>query len=322
MTTVGKVAGVLCVVLVSIYGAVGAIKTHLLEAEQQEKTLADLILKQQVQEQLAAAAVLVEEELEAQNLVIDQAEVELKPSTIVEPEPEPEIEEVEAPVEDEPVVEELPEMVEETQTPAVPTVTYMALPAVESIDDVEGFLIAHYFLNGYDYVTAETDATLRAEKEVAYALECCVVDTIEDMMGLVDAISNLDLIQTQTIYAEMVAQQTAVRETYGYLEIDPTFGAVYQATDDYFVQGVALAEMAVNLLTDVQNSTNALLAFSTLTTRVNTDLMPQLDVTLEAVLTMKEHTNAIYLQNASVTLITKDDARTLIGALETMLVSW
>ncbi|WP_409969531.1 hypothetical protein RFF05_06365 [Bengtsoniella intestinalis] len=193
---------------------------------------------------------------------------------------------------------------------------------LEQIDDVEGYLIAHYFLNGYDYAAAEADPTLKAEKELACAMEAYVIDTVETLTGLTDVLSSLDLVQTQAIHTEMLALQSEFQATYGDLAGDAKFGAIYDATDNYFTQATALTAIAVTLLSDMTASTNSILALSVLFKEVDNQLYPQIDVVLDAVFTMKELTNAIYLQNTNATMISKEDAQILVAELETVMLTW
>ncbi|WP_409969530.1 hypothetical protein RFF05_06360 [Bengtsoniella intestinalis] len=95
MKTLLKLGLVAVVTALCLYLSIGAIQSHLRLATEQERSLADLLAQQQLQSQLAAASAIVEQESEAQNLVIEQAEVELKEPTI-EPEPavETDVEEV------------------------------------------------------------------------------------------------------------------------------------------------------------------------------------------------------------------------------------
>lgn len=319
MKTLFKLSAVALVTACCLYLSIGAIQGRLLTATEQEQSLADLLLQQQMQEQLAAAAAMVETQVETQNLVIEAEQVELKEPTIdPAPEVEPTVEEADSTPEAEP---DSPST-QTTTDSDTPTITYTEAMDLSQIDDVEGYLIAHYFLNGYDYAAAETDPALQAEKELACAIEAYVIDTIGTLTGLTDVLSSFDLAQTQAVHDDMTALHDAFQADYGYLADDLTFGAIYAATDDYFVQATALTQLAVNLLTDFQTSTNSFLALSVLMNALDSQLYPQIDVVLDAVFTMKELTNAIYLQNTSATMLTKEDARILVAELETVMLTW
>lgn len=317
MKTMISVLLVAVVAAGSLWVSTNAIQTHLREASEQEKTLADLLVQQQMKDQLAAAAEKVAQEVETQNLVIDQAEVTLKEP---DPIPEPEVEEVLAEVAEVPTQEESAQE-EFIQAPdTVPT--YIEPLDLAQIDDVEGYLIANYFLNGYDYAAAETDPERKAQKELACAMEAYTIDTIDELMGLMDAMSALDLTQTQAIYEAMVAGKTDFQTAYGYLDGDETFGGIYTAVVKYFDQAIALAELSVGLLEQMKASTNALLGLSTLMKAVDAQLMPQVDAVLNAVFDMKELTNAIYLQGTDGVILTKEDARALVEDMEGLFLTW
>lgn len=325
MRTLWKSLALVLLTVVSMQVSISHIQSYLATATAKEKTMAELLVQQQMQAQLDAAAKEVEAELEELDLVIEQQEVTIKPPVVeveLQPEPEP---------------ESAPEVEEETPTPEVavevePTQeepatveelpAYLAPKPLEEIDDVEGYLIEAYFLNGYDYAEMETDPTLKAQKELACAMENYTIDTIDGLVGLTDVLSNLDKTQALAILAEMVSLQETFQETYSYLEPDAQFGPIYQATMAYFDQAIVLCNIAVSLLEDVEASTNVFLALSMLLKAVDTDLMPQVDVVLDCVFEMKELTNAVYLQGCDEAVLTKEDAKALVQELETMIFTW
>ncbi len=321
MKTIWSIVLVAAVAVGSLWISIDAIQTHLLEASEQEKTLAELLVQQQMKEQLAAAAQQVAQAVEDENLVIEQAEVTIK-DPVIEPAVEPEVEsEVEQTLAQE-TLETQDLGASEVEQGATTEPTYLAPLDVSEIEDVEGYLIANYFLNGYDYAEAETDPTLKAQKELACAMEAYAVDTIDELTGLSNVMSSMELTQAQEIYNAMVAGKAEFQEAYGYLEQDATFGPIYSAIVNYFDQAIALAALAVSLLEQVKASTNALLALSTLLKAVDAQLMPQIDEVLNAVFEMKELTNAVYLQGTDGVILTKTDAQVLVTQLEGLFLTW
>mgnify|MGYP000952956466 FL=1 len=146
------------------------INEMVIAVHKREKTIADAIIKQQVQEMLKEAEKEIEKVQEETKIEIKQEEVAIKPPLPQKPKKdkpkeekveEEKVEQVEvAEVQDEMIIEESEQTevtVDGAATDAnLDMTTYYALTK-EDITYIGEYLVDHYFLFGYEYYQAETD---------------------------------------------------------------------------------------------------------------------------------------------------------------------
>ena len=284
------------------------INEMVIAVHKREKTIADAIIKQQVQEMLKEAEKKIEKVQEETKIEIKQEEVAIKPPLPEKPKKDKpkeekveQIEQVEvAEVQDEMIIEESEQtevMVDGAATDAnLDMTTYYALTK-EDITYIGEYLVDHYFLFGYEYYQAETDPVRYARKKLASDMEDHVIGSIGDSFTLLRDMKSLNS-ATLTPLAEnahLLAAQ--FKETYkDVVSQGEEFTRIYESVNSFMDTYLATLNKAEETFKMLEETTNKALVLPMLLKSMNQDLLPSVKDVLNEGFALKEQTNKIYIE--------------------------
>lgn len=292
-----------------------------------EKTIADAIIKQKVQEMLKEAEKEIEKVQEETKIEIKQEEVAIKPPLPQKPKKdkpkeekveEEKVEQIEvAEVQDEMIIEESEQteaMVDGAATDAnLDMTTYYALTK-EDITYIGEYLVDHYFLFGYEYYQAETDPVRYARKKLASDMEDHVIGSIGDSFTLLRDMKSLNS-ATLTPLAEnahLLAAQ--FKETYKDVASQgEEFARIYESVNSFMDTYLATLNKAEETFKMLEETTNKALVLPMLLKSMNQDLLPSVKDVLNEGFALKEQTNKIYIEGLEADfLITPEEVMDII----------
>lgn len=284
------------------------INEMVIAVHKREKTIADAIIKQQVQEMLKEAEKEIEKVQEETKIEIKQEEVAIKPPLPEKPKKDKpkeekveQIEQVEvAEVQDEMIIEESEQtevMVDGAATDAnLDMTTYYALTK-EDITYIGEYLVDHYFLFGYEYYQAETDPVRYARKKLASDMEDHVIGSIGDSFTLLRDMKSLNS-ATLTPLAEnahLLAAQ--FKETYKDVASQgEEFTRIYESVNSFMDTYLATLNKAEETFKMLEETTNKALVLPMLLKSMNQGLLPSVKDVLNEGFALKEQTNKIYIE--------------------------
>lgn len=306
------------------------INEMVIAVHKREKTIADAIIKQQVQEMLKEAEKEIEKVQEETKIEIKQEEVAIKPplpekpkkdkpkEEKVEEEKVEQIEQVEvAEVQDEMIIEESEQTevtVDGAATDAnLDMTTYYALTK-EDITYIGEYLVDHYFLFGYEYYQAETDPVRYARKKLASDMEDHVIGSIGDSFTLLKDMKSLNS-ATLTPLAEnanLLAAQ--FKETYKDVASQgEEFARIYESVNSFMDTYLDTLNKAEETFKMLEETTNKALVLPMLLKSMNQDLLPSVKDVLNEGFALKEQTNKIYIEGLEADfLITPEEVMDII----------
>lgn len=298
------------------------INEMVIAVHKREKTIADAIIKQQVQEMLKEAEKEIEKVQEETKIEIKQEEVAIKPPLPEKPKKdkpkEEKVEQVEvAEVQDEMIIEESEQTevtVDGAATDAnLDMTTYYALTK-EDITYIGEYLVDHYFLFGYEYYQAETDPVRYARKKLASDMEDHVIGSIGDSFTLLRDMKSLNS-ATLTPLAEnahLLAAQ--FKETYKDVASQgEEFARIYESVNSFMDTYLAALNKAEETFKMLEETTNKALVLPMLLKSMNQDLLPSVKDVLNEGFALKEQTNKIYIEGLEADfLITPEEVMDII----------
>lgn len=298
------------------------INEMVIAVHKREKTIADAIIKQQVQEMLKEAEKEIEKVQEETKIEIKQEEVAIKPPLPQKPKKdkpkEEKVEQVEvAEVQDEMIIEESEQTevtVDGAATDAnLDMTTYYALTK-EDITYIGEYLVDHYFLFGYEYYQAETDPVRYARKKLASDMEDHVIGSIGDSLTLLRDMKSLNS-ATLTPLAEnahLLAAQ--FKETYKDVSSQgEEFARIYESVNSFMDTYLATLNKAEETFKMLEETTNKALVLPMLLKSMNQDLLPSVKDVLNEGFALKEQTNKIYIEGLEADfLITPEEVMDII----------
>ena len=302
------------------------INEMVIAVHKREKTIADAIIKQQVQEMLKEAEKEIEKVQEETKIEIKKEEVAIKPPLPEKPKKdkpkeekvEEKVEQVEvAEVQDEMIIEESEQtevMVDGAATDAnLDMTTYYALTK-EDITYIGEYLVDHYFLFGYEYYQAETDPVRYARKKLASDMEDHVIGSIGDSFTLLRNMKSLNS-ATLTPLAEnahLLAAQ--FKETYKDVASQgEEFARIYESVNSFMDTYLDTLNKAEETFKMLEETTNKALVLPMLLKSMNQDLLPSVKDVLNEGFALKEQTNKIYIEGLEADfLITPEEVMDII----------
>ena len=300
------------------------------ETATREKTLAEAVIQSRLEEQIKKAEEQARMELEEQGETLVTSVMETKPviteppETETETEPETEISSEEtsdttvtdaAEAEEEIITEFTRGGILPTDRTGIPIKTMFGLTAAEQ-EQVSGFLIEHYFLDGYKYAEAEPRPELKEKKLLAAEMESSVVQSLNMVMDAVNA---------GDIAAMLNADYGAMREEAESLRNDfaekyssagnygEQFAALYEDSLKYFDRLIAALANVEETAKQYSEAANPLLALGLLTSGLNDVILPEIMGVLEQSFDLVETSQEIFLEGTQGTkLLTRDEVRDII----------
>lgn len=317
------------VILCALNVSSRTINEMVIQVHAREKTIADAIIKQQVQDMFKEAQKEIEKVEEETQIEIKKEEVVMKEPIPKKPKKKEEVKQV-VEVKEEvtgesakdaiEVIKE--ETVEETPTPetlevasdaALDITTYSAL-SEEDMIYIGDYLIEHYFLFGQVYYENETDPLRYERKKLVSDMEDQVIASLNEGLGLIKDFQGLDadklkpIIENTGILAEAFKQDykeiVAKRE-----EIEN----VYNSVNGFFDTYLKALDKAQTTFTLLEDTTNKALILPMFLKSINQDLLPSIKEVLNQGFSLKEQTNKIYVEGLDASfLITPEEVMVVI----------
>ncbi|MBP1559778.1 MAG: hypothetical protein J6C96_00840 [Oscillospiraceae bacterium] len=320
-----KILIIIAVGVVCMLAAARHTEGYAAEVSSREKTLAEAVMKSRLEAELKRAEEQAERELAEQGETLVTEVMETKPpvtetttaeteATTAVPETETETETTAAPDE---IVTEFTRggLLPEDRT-GVPIRSMFGLSAEEQ-DRVIGFLVEHYFLDGYKYSAAEERPLLKEKKLLAAEMENSVVTTLNMVMENVNTTDVSAVLSAD--YAALIAEAEGIRDEFGekykdvYLQGE-AFGVMYESSLKYFDRLIyALGEME-KTAEQYKNAANPLLALGLLTSSLDGVIIPEITGVLEQSFDLVETSQEIFLEGTQgARLLTRDEVKDIIA---------
>ena len=316
-----KAVTLFIITIFSLYISSYFINDYVLEVEAKEKTIADMIVKQQMQAALKEAEEKIEAAKKEENIVIETEEVKMKPPVVVEKPAKEEVavlpESTEENVQDVAKDNEQ-ESVEETNAIIIPGLGEFAELDEEAVEEIGNYLVDNYFLNGFVYAENETDPKRKAEKELVRDMETYVVNSLQVMIEILDNIQTLKFDGIDEIRQNVEDLSVEFKEKYLTVEeYGPEFTEIYSFINQYFDKSLFAIDKTKEVFDIVNTSPNPVLAITVALSSMEKDIMPALKAVLNSGFDLKEKTNAIYLEGVEEkSLMSKEEVIEIIKILE------
>ena len=331
----------ICVILafgaVCLLAASDFAGSYAAEVSAKEQTLAEAVMKSQLESELKKAEEKAAKELEEQGQALVTEVLETKPpvtetATAAESVTETESAVTETETETEPVTETTAEVTEKEEEEIITEFTRGGLLPADRTGIqsrtmfglsegertiVVNFLIEHYFLDGYKYSNEETRPELKEKKRLAAEMEGSVVETINIMF---DSINMNDITAVLTAdYGALKEDVISIRQRFEekYSDADSygeNFGALYEDSLKYFDRLIKALENIEKTSDKYKNASNPLLALSLLTSSLEDVIIPEIMGVLEQSFDLVEATQEIFLEGTQGTqLLTRDEVKDIIS---------
>ena len=301
------------------------------EASAKEQTLAEAVMKSQLEAEIKKAEEQAAKELEEQGQTLVTEALETKPpvttTTVTTTESETETESKttvptdeaasETAVTDEEIITEFTRggLLPEDRT-GIPSRSMFTLSESEQ-KIVMNYLIEHYFIDGYKYAAAETRPALKEKKQLAAEMEGSVVETINMILAAIN-VNDISSVMSAD-YGAMKAEVTEIRNGFEEKYSDAAshgenFGALYEDSLKYFDRLIQAIEKIEGTANKYNNTTNPLLALGLLASSLDDVIIPEVMGVLEQSFDLVEASQEIFLEGTQGTqLLTRDEVRDIIA---------
>ena len=304
-----KLGVLILVTSFSLNVASQTINEMVIAVHKREKTIADALIKQQVQEVFKEAEKAIEKVQEETKVEIKQEEVVIKPPLPPKPKKEQEeakvaqeqVEqvEIEQVLESENIekIEEKEDLAQQVTTDAqLDITTYYALTPEDKIY-IGNYLVEHYFLFGYEYYQAETDPIRYARKKLASDMEDYVIESLAESFNLLGNIENLRGDQVMPLTEKAILLAEEFRETYKDVANEgEEFAAIYKSVESFMDTYVMTLNKVGETFQLIEQTTNKALVLPMFLKGINQDVLPSVREVLQKGFALKEQTNKIYTE--------------------------
>lgn len=306
-----------------------------IEVHKREKTIADALIKQQVQEMFKEAEKEIAKVEASEKVKIKVEEVKIKPPL---PEKEKvskkEVEKKEEKAKEEgggkegiETVKEAPFTEKENEKTVKPHETKVWVGAESQIDVatystlteeeiliIGNYLIEHYFLFGYDYYIKEEDPIRYERKKLASDMEDQIIGSLQNVFGLSKNLNKLNKAQLQEMKEEAKTYANTFKEQFIHVgEKGEDFRAIYESGNGFFNTYIETLEKGENVFTLLEQTTNKALILPILMNQMNETILPSAKAVLNEGFTLKEKTNTIYIEGIDESfLITPKDVMAIL----------
>ncbi|MGN0657199.1 MAG: hypothetical protein ACI4KR_10440 [Ruminiclostridium sp.] len=326
-----KIIIILAVGAVSLFGAIYFTGSYVAEVNERDKTLAEIIMQNQLEAELNKAEEQAKQELgDALVTTVMETKPVIKETTPPETAPPvttttatntttttttPVITETE-PIEEEIITEFTRGGILPDSSDGIGIKTIFTLTPDEQ-NRLTRFLIDHYFLDGDVYVGNETRAELKEKKAVANLMEKSAIAALNLVVAGIDTsdISSIMTADYDKIYDEITAIRDSFREEYKDSE---KYGENYVNLYNESLKVLDRMIEAVNKLkkssSEYKNSTNQLLAALVLAKALDEVVIPEVTAVLEQSFDLVEITQEIFLEGTQGTrLLSRDEVSAIIA---------
>ena len=339
-----KICAILTVGAISVGTAAHFTESYVAEASAREKTLAEAVIQNRLEEEIKKAEEEAVKQFEEQGETIVTTVMETKP-----PVTEPPVTTTSAETTvttEETTVTDVTEITETTAVPettvtdtetsgledeiitefkrggllpedrtGIPKKSMFTLNSQEQ-ETVTNFLIEHYFLDGYKYSAEETRPELKEKKRLAAEMETSVIETLNIVMAKVNS-SEITAMLTAD-YGAMTEEVKAIRDDFEekYKDVHlhgELFAALYEDSLKYFDRIIQAFEKLEETSEQYKNASNPLFALSFAANSLDSVIIPEIMGVLEQSFDLLEASQEIFLEGTQGTvLLTRDEVRDIV----------
>ncbi len=329
-----KIIIILAVGAVSLFGAIYFTGSYVAEVNERDKTLAEIIMQNQLEAELNKAEEQAKQEL-GDALVTTVMETKPVTKETTPPETAPLVTTTTATTTTTTTTTTTPPVITETEPLEEEIITEFTRGGIlpDSSDGIgiktiftltpdeqnrlTRFLIDHYFLDGDVYVGNETRAELKEKKAVANLMEKSAIAALNLVVAGIDTsdISSIMTADYNKIYDEITAIRDSFRDEYKDSE---KYGENYVKLYNESLKVLDRMIEAVNKLkkssNEYKNSTNQLLAALVLAKAFDEVVIPEVMAVLEQSFDLVEITQEIFLEGTQGTrLLSREEVSAIIA---------
>ncbi|MDR0946543.1 MAG: hypothetical protein LBM87_02180 [Ruminococcus sp.] len=322
-----KIIKFICVaasLVICTAAAIHFTKTHI-EAEQtREKTLAELIIGGQAAQGFEEAVKEVEEAIgttavEPTTTAITTTTVPTTTTVTTTTIPETEATEVAATATEIPKAEIVTEYTVggliDLNTKPEKTMTILTLTSDQRAF-LQEYMIEHYFLNGFAFVSDEKIPEIKERKNAAAEMESAAIQTVNMLTGMIDLNNPMNILDVD--FDEFIKKiediENGFEANYGNTDFsDDNYDKLKDGSLKYFAQlKTSLGEFK-EVADAYHNSSNAFLAMGLLTRALTETVIPELMNVLESSFDLVESSQPIFLENTQGhTILTRDEVKAIL----------
>ncbi len=331
-----KIVAVFLVCTLSLCGAVYFTDSYVSEVSAREKTLAEVILGNQLQEQIKDAEEKAKEELgealvttvletkppetspEATTAVTTAPLVTVQSSTSTTRPPDggrPLGEYISERLEEQIVTEFTRGGILPTDRSGIGFKTIFTISADEQ-KRVARFLIDHYFLDGVIYIEKETNPILKERKQLANDMESSAIHALNLILGSINTtdITSIMTADYDSLSKELVSTRDNFKEKYkDAYKNGEEFGRLYDECLLLLGRIVSAVDRLKVVSDEYKATTNVVLSAILLASAIDEVIIPEIMNVLEQSFGVVEITQEIYLQGTQGTkLLSRDEVRDIV----------
>lgn len=318
------------VVLCALNVSSRTINEMVIQVKAREKTIADAIIKQQVQEMFKEAEKEIKKVQEETHIEIKKEEVVMKEPLPEKPKKKEVLKKVEEAKEEadkdaiQVVKEEMldEKTIEETASQEMSGVasdavldmaTYSAL-SEEDMVYIGEYLIEHYFLFGQEYYQEETDVLRYERKKLVSDMEDQVITSLNEGLALIKDLTNLNAKTLESIVEKTILLAGTFKKDYkDRTAKEETLENIYNSINIFFDTYLKTLDKAQTTFSLLEDTTNKALVLPMFLKSMNQDLLPSIKEVLNQGFSLKEQTNKIYVEGLDASfLITPEEVMAVI----------
>ncbi|MCL2053400.1 MAG: hypothetical protein FWG90_03020 [Oscillospiraceae bacterium] len=308
-----KLAALLVICAASVGAAVYFTDSYVAQTAAKQKTIADVLIANNLKEALQRAEDAARAELAEHNIDLDSVTkaletkppvIEIPPETTTPPLPEA-TERTETTETSETAQAELPHRLTEYKRggllPDRASVKPRSLISLtqEEYEFMMNFLIKHYFLDGYMYAAQETEPAYKAQKLHAAEMQGYITESLDLVMGLLDVSDPMSILNAD--FHAVIAQTEALkaefsREYSNTLELGDEFYYIYQSGIKYLDRLIEALGNLKAAADNYNNAANPLIAAMILANSVDNVLLPEILGALDSSYDITEACQEIFLE--------------------------
>lgn len=179
-----------------------------------------------------------------------------------------------------------------------------------------GFLVEHYFLDGYVYAQAETDPYRKERKETAAGMEQYIIDSLYSFQEIIPQLltfgtSDLDFSGPKEENRKRLEEfESRYQNVSDYGE---EFGILYEDMRQYFIRMEGVLGLMEEIAAQAKESPNPLLSVTVLMGRLQNEIIPAAQEIINLGIEFKPYSNAVYLEGVDGTvLLSKEEVTRVI----------
>ncbi|MFV0517449.1 MAG: hypothetical protein ACK5MV_08630 [Aminipila sp.] len=313
-TNIFKIVSLFVIMMVSLQTSGAFVEKHVIDVKHREKTLADAMLKKEMEEKLLEAEKHIEKVQAESNIEIKTENVEMKP--------------IEEQKTDENRDEEEQKNGADTLVTEENSINSKYQQVVEGLKSgvelgekdlklLGDFLIDNYFLNGKNYISKEQNQELKDKKILVNRMESYVIKSLNYAMDILNIIVNKNYSQITDIKNNLTAQGEEFYSKFSYItNEDLQYKKIYEDINNYFSSCIDAVTKVENIINTAENTTNPTLAAGVVMAGIDKDVIPSFKQILNRGIDIKENINSIYLEGMEkIEILTKEQVLNIISLI-------